>query len=75
MTVRTGAPHLFLDQAPPTAPRDTGYADGLAGKDPHAPQLYDRSERAAYFQGHIRGTLARIREAHLAATRHFTPAA
>lgn len=76
MTILTGGPeHLYVDQVPPPGARDTGFADGLAGNAPHAPELYDRTERAAYFQGHIRGTLAARENQRTEAARHFIPAA
>lgn len=72
MTILLGgpSPHLYTEQTPLAGTRDTGYADGLEGRDAPSP-LYDRAERAAYYQGHIRGTLARI-AAERDTERHFT---
>lgn len=64
MTVLMGGPHLYVDQVP-AEPRRLGFEDGKDSTEPNPlrhSQLWDREERAAYFAGHIRGTLARIAE-------------
>lgn len=64
MTILTGGPHLYIDQVP-AEPRRIGFEDAMdnTGPDPRRhSQLWGRDERAAYYAGHIRGTLARIQQ-------------
>lgn len=73
MILAGGPEHLYLDQTPAPGPRATGFNDGLAGNEPEPCALYDRADRASYFQGHIRGTLTRRAQQH--PRGHFTPTA
>lgn len=59
MTILTGGEALFQPEEILEPQRSTGFADGLDGKIPHAPLHYSADERAAYFQGHIRGGIQR----------------
>lgn len=61
MAILTGGPHLYVDQVPAEGPRACGYQHGLENRT-DVPKLYDRADRAAYFQGHIRGCLERIKQ-------------
>lgn len=57
---------ITYDDAPVINPRDLGYRDARAGR--NEPYVgYDRTQRAEYFQGHIRGTLDAVREERMAA--------
>lgn len=73
MTIVTGGPeHLYVDQVPAPGPWQTGFDDGMAGKEPAPHDLYDHADRASYHQGHIRGGIARRAE-RSRSRRNFTP--
>lgn len=60
MTVLTGGPPVLIEVDDITAGhRAHGYDDGANGRSASPPHTFTRLERAAYFRGHIRGTLAR----------------